>query len=112
MACMSTSGRIHGEFLRLLFLLANKQADDCFQALGYQPHTHKFCHRRRVFFQQHQCTFGMALLRLLRYVSLPLPHVATSLHVATCRPSTWPTTSYDEHDSNERHVTGVASTFF
>ena len=32
-ACMSTSGRIHGEFLRLLFFLSNKQADYYFAAL-------------------------------------------------------------------------------
>ena len=31
---MSTSGRIHGEFLRLLFFLSDKQADDYFAALG------------------------------------------------------------------------------
>ena len=36
-ACMSTSGRIQGELLHLLFSLANKRADDYFQALGYQP---------------------------------------------------------------------------
>ena len=51
-AYMSTSGCIHCEFLHLLFFLANKQADDYFQALGYQPHKQEFCHRRSVFFQQ------------------------------------------------------------
>jgi hypothetical protein len=30
---MSTSGRIYGEFLRLIFFLSNKQADDYFAAL-------------------------------------------------------------------------------
>ena len=34
-ACMSTSGRIHGEFLRLLYSLADRQASDYFTALGY-----------------------------------------------------------------------------
>ena len=33
-ACMSTSGRIHSEFLRLLYFLADKQASDYFTALG------------------------------------------------------------------------------
>jgi hypothetical protein len=33
--CMSTSGRIHGEFLRLICFLSNKQADDYFAPLGY-----------------------------------------------------------------------------
>jgi hypothetical protein len=51
-ACMSTSGRIHGELLRLIFFLSNKQAEDYFAALGYQPHRQEFCHRRGVFFQQ------------------------------------------------------------
>ena len=51
LACMhvyTTSGRIHGEFLRLLFSLVNKQADAYFQALGYydddQPHKQEFCY--------------------------------------------------------------------
>jgi hypothetical protein len=55
-ACMSTSGRIHGERLRLIFFLSNKQADDYFAALGYQPHKQEFCHRRGVFFQQNRGT--------------------------------------------------------
>jgi hypothetical protein len=41
-ACMSTSGRIHGELLRLIFFLSNKQADDYFAALGVcVSHTNK-----------------------------------------------------------------------
>jgi hypothetical protein len=59
-ACMSTSGRIHGEFLRLLFFLSNKQADDYFAALGYEAHKEEFCHRRCVFFHRNRCTIGMA----------------------------------------------------
>jgi len=54
-AYMSTSGRIHGEFLRLLFFLSNKhlsnkQADDYFAALGYEAHKEESCHRLGVFF--------------------------------------------------------------
>jgi len=41
---------IHGEFLRLLFFLSNKQADDYFAALGYEAHKEEFCDRRGVFF--------------------------------------------------------------
>jgi hypothetical protein len=80
-ACLSTSGRIHGEFLRLFFLLANKKADDYFAALGYQPHKQEFCHRRSVFFQQTRCTMGMAFAQAVairgapatarRYVAAP-----------------------------------------
>jgi hypothetical protein len=59
-ACMSTSGRIHGELLRLLFFLSNKQADDYFEVLGYQAHKEEFCHFRGVFFHRNRCTLGMA----------------------------------------------------
>jgi hypothetical protein len=55
-----TSRRIHGEFLRLLFFLSNKQADDYFAAFGYQAHKKEFCHRRGVLFQRNRCTIGMA----------------------------------------------------
>jgi hypothetical protein len=57
---MSTSGRIHGDLLRLIFFLSNKQAEDYFAALGYQPHRREFCHRRDVFFHQNRGTIGMA----------------------------------------------------
>ena len=57
---MTTSGRIHGEFLRLLYFISNKQAVDYFEALGYDAHKAKFCHRRGVFFHNHRCTLGMA----------------------------------------------------
>jgi len=53
-ACMSTSGRIHGEFLRLLFFLSHKQADDYFAPLGYEAHKEEFCHHRGVFFRPQQ----------------------------------------------------------
>jgi hypothetical protein len=57
---MSTSGRIHGELMRLLFFLSNKQADDNFEVLGYQAHKEEFCHRRGVFLHRNRCTIGMA----------------------------------------------------
>ena len=44
---MSTSGRIHSEFLRLLYFLADKQASDYFTDLGYEPHKHLRKHFRR-----------------------------------------------------------------
>ena len=58
-ACMSTSERIHGEFLRLHFFLSNKQADDYFAAFGYEAHKEEFCHRRGVFFHRNRCAIGM-----------------------------------------------------
>jgi len=59
-ACMSTSGRILGELLCLLFFLSNKQADDYFEVLGYQEHKEEFCHSSCVFFHRNWCTIGMA----------------------------------------------------
>jgi hypothetical protein len=59
-ACMSTSVRIHGEFLRLIFFLSNKQADDYLADLDYQAHKEEFCHRRGVFLNRNRCTIGMA----------------------------------------------------
>ena len=50
---MTTSGRIHGEFLRLLYFISNKQAVAYFEALGYESHKAEFCHRRGVFFHHH-----------------------------------------------------------
>ena len=57
---MTTSGRILGEFLRLLYFISNKQAVDYFADLGYEPHKEEFCHRRGVFFHNNRCTLGMA----------------------------------------------------
>jgi hypothetical protein len=59
-ACMSTSGRIHGELLSLIFFLSNKQTDNYFAALGYQVHKEEFCYSSSVFFHRNQCTIGMA----------------------------------------------------
>jgi hypothetical protein len=59
-ACMSTSGRIHDELLRLLFFLSNKQSDDYFEVLGYQDHKEEFCHLGGVFFHRNRCAIGMA----------------------------------------------------
>jgi hypothetical protein len=90
-ACMSTSGRIHGELLRLILFISNKQAKDYFEALGYQPHSQGFCHRRGFFSQQTGAPSGWPVLRLWRCVAPPPQRVATSLPLAARRPSTWPT---------------------
>ena len=60
---MPTSGRIHSEFLRLLYFLADRQASDYFTALGYEPHKEEYCHRRGVYFHQHRCTIVLATTR-------------------------------------------------
>jgi hypothetical protein len=87
---MSTSGRIHGEFLRLLFFLSKKQADDYFAALGYEAHKEEFCHRRGVFFHRNRCTIGMACAQAVALRGAPPQLVATSLPLASCRPHTLP----------------------
>jgi hypothetical protein len=88
LACMSTSCRIYGDFLRLLFFLA------FFKAFGYQPHKQEFCHRRSASSSSKPgAPLGWHVLRLWRYVALPPPRVAASRHFATCRPSKWPTRS-------------------
>ena len=69
--CMSTSGRIHAEFLRLLFFIANKQASDYFTDLGYEPAKEEFCHRRGVYFHKHRCTVGMACAQAVAIRSAP-----------------------------------------
>ena len=88
-ACMSTSGRIHGEFLRLIFFLSNKQADDYFAALGYQAHKEEFVTATASSSTATGAPSGWRVLRLRRCVAPPPLRVATSLRLATCRPSTW-----------------------
>ena len=73
-ACMSTSGRIHSEFLRLLYFLADKQASAYFTDLGYEPHKEEYCHRRGVYFYQHRCTIGLACAQAVAIRGAP--HVA------------------------------------
>ena len=71
---MSTSGRIHSEFLRLLYFLADKQASDYFTDLGYEPHKEEYCHRRGVYFHQHRCAIGLACAQAVAIRGAP--HVA------------------------------------
>ena len=40
-ACMSTSGRIHSEFLRLLYFIADKQASDTSRTSAMNHHTRR-----------------------------------------------------------------------
>ena len=81
-ACMSTSGRIHGEFLRLICFLSNKQADDYFAALGYQAHKEEFCHCRGVFFHRNRCTIVMACAQAVALRGAP---TSARCHVAAPR---------------------------
>ena len=104
-AFISTSGRIHGELLRLIFFLSNKQADDYFAALGYQPHKQEFCHRRGVFFQQNRGTIGMACAQAVALRGAP---TTARRHVAAPRRPPPLHMAYDDHDRNVSHIHGFA----
>ena len=49
-AIMSTSGRIHGEFLRLLHILSHRQAVNFFELFGEEPTDNAFTFRRAAYF--------------------------------------------------------------
>jgi hypothetical protein len=96
---------IHGELLGLIFFLSNKQVDDYFAVLGYQPHKHEFCHRRGVFFQQTRGTTGMACAQAVALRGAP---TAARRHVAAPRDPPPLHMAYHEHDRNVRHINGFA----
>ena len=99
MACMSTSGSIHGELLRLIFILCNKQVDDYFAASVIRRTKRSFVTVASSSYTVNGAPSGWHVLRLWRYVVLPPPRVATSLalHMA-----------YDDHDRNVSHIHGFA----
>ena len=102
---MSTSGRIHGDLLRLIFFLSNKQADDNFAALGYQPHEQEFCHRRGVFFQKNRGTIGMACAQAMALRGIP---TTARRHVGAPRDMPPLHMAYDDHDRNVSNIHGFA----
>ena len=57
---MSTSGRLHGEFVRLLYILAHRRAVRFFATLDYEPCYEELCQRRGAFFFQHCARIGLA----------------------------------------------------
>ena len=98
-------GRIHGQFLRLIFFLSNTQADDYFVDLGYQPQKQEFCHRRGVFFQQTRDIIGMACDQAVALRGAP---TTARRHVAAPRDLPPLHIAYDEHDQNVSHINGFA----
>ena len=57
---MSTSGRIHGEFLRLLYILAHQRTLKYFAAMGKdEPGTDAFTWRRSQYFWKHKAAIGL-----------------------------------------------------
>ena len=104
-ACMSTSSRIHGELLRLIFCISNKQAEDFFEPLGFQQHSQEFCHRHRVFFQQNRGTIWMACAQAVALRGAP---TTARRHVAAPRRPPPLHMAYDDHDRNVSHIHGFA----
>ena len=57
---LSTSGRLHDEFVRLLYILAHRRALRCFEVLDYEPSHEELCQRRGSFFFEHRARIGLA----------------------------------------------------
>ena len=64
-AIASTSGRLHSELIRLLFLQAHRETDRCFAASGVQPAQPNsggiFTYKRAAFLAHHQSKIGSSL---------------------------------------------------
>jgi hypothetical protein len=63
---VSTSGRLHGEFVRLLFLQTHRETDRFFAVLGVQlPQTDRglFHFGHTVFSSQLKCMVGLTLVK-------------------------------------------------
>ena len=59
-ALLSTSGRIHGEFLRLLVILAHRQTVKFIETIGEEPSNEAFNWRRAEYFFHNRATTGLA----------------------------------------------------
>ena len=65
-AVMTTSGRISGDFLRLLYILSDRQADNYFSRMGLlDPSTKAFKQRRGSYFYYNRAAIGN--IRLIVY---------------------------------------------
>jgi hypothetical protein len=106
-ACMSTSGRIHGELLRLIFFIPNRQMTILWplRTSLNTPHSQEFRHRRGVFFQQNRGTIGMACAQA---VALRGALTTARRHVAAPRRPPPLHMAYDDHDRNVSHIHGFA----
>ena len=61
-AIVSTSGRIHGELLRLIFTLADKKTSRSFEAIGeaFDVESEVYCRRRSGNFWRMRASLGLA----------------------------------------------------
>ena len=78
----STSGRLHGEFVRFLYFLAHKRAMNFFAAVGQAHPSHKeLCQQRSAFCYQHR---SRAPKLLHCGLGLLLHHAASSGRQRAC----------------------------
>jgi hypothetical protein len=90
-AVMSTSGRISGDFLRLLYILSNRQAHNYFTRMGLlDPSPQAFKQRRGTYFYYNRAAIGLACAQatVMRIDIAPhkrplkkLPHHAPDPHL-------------------------------
>ena len=90
-AVMSTSGRISGDFLRLLYILSHRQAQNYFTRMGVLvPSPQAFKQRRGTYFYYNRAAIGLACAQAtaMRIDIAPhkrplkkLPHLAPDLHL-------------------------------
>ena len=73
-AIMSTSGRIHGEFLRLLHILSHRQAVNFFELFGEEPTDNAFTFRRAAYFFHNRATIGLACAQATAMRTHVAPH--------------------------------------
>jgi hypothetical protein len=99
---MSTSGRIHGVLLRLIFFLSNGRRVFCGPWLS-AAQTRVF--GRGVFVQQTRGTIGFACAQ---DVALRGDPTTARCHVAAHRDLPPLYMAYDDHDRNVSHIHGFA----
>ena len=78
-AILSTSGRIHGEFLRLLYILAHRQTVNFFDTLGEEPSNEAFTWRRAEYFFHNRAAIGIACAQATALRTHVAPHTARRL---------------------------------
>ena len=81
-AIMSTSGRIHGEFLRLLHILSHRQAVNFFELFGEEPTDNAFTFRRAAYFFHNRATIGLACAQATAMRTHVAPHTIRRLRAS------------------------------
>ena len=81
---MSTFGRIHGEFLRFLYILAHRRTKRWFERFGYEPSDEAFKFRRGQYFWHTRAAIGhatpLAVARRMRVAEHTLRRNRAGLH--------------------------------